>query len=154
MYDTLKMTALAAVLGAILGLVPLGFGPAHGAEGAHITITGSAFGSTRDVALSLNKSIILDLPVDAKEVIVAQPGVATAILRSKRRIILQGMSAGDTNMIFLDATGRQIIVLDVQVQQEPSPLAAALEATLKRVLPGSNVKVETLSDTAVDGKTH
>ncbi|RYH01770.1 MAG: hypothetical protein EON57_10230, partial [Alphaproteobacteria bacterium] len=46
MYDTLKMTALAAVLGAILGLVPLGFGPAHGAEGAHITITGSAFGSS------------------------------------------------------------------------------------------------------------
>jgi len=154
MYDTLKMTALAAVLGTILGLAPMGFGPAHGAEGAHITITGSAFGSSRDVALSLNKSIILDLPVDVKEVIVAQPGVANAILRSKRRIILQGMGAGETNMIFLDATGRQITVLNVQVQQEESPVAAALEATLRRILPNSNVKVETLSDKSIDGKTH
>jgi len=154
MYDTLKMTALAAVLGTILGLAPMGFSPAHGAEGAQITITGSAFGSTRDVALSLNKSLILDLPVDVKEVIVAQPGVASAILRSKRRIILQGTGAGETNMIFLDATGRQITVLNVQVQQEESPVAAALEATLRRILPNSNVKVETLSDKSIDGKTH
>jgi len=49
MYDTLKMTALAAVLGTILGLAPMGLAPAHGAETAQITITGAAFGSARNV---------------------------------------------------------------------------------------------------------
>jgi pilus assembly protein CpaC len=154
MYDTIKMTALAAALGAMLGLAPLGFGQqAQGAE-AHITIAGNAFGTTRAVSLSLNKSMILDLPVDAKEVIVGSPGIASAILRSKRRVILQGMGSGDTNIIFLDATGRQIVVLDVQVQAEESPVADALQATLKRILPNSNIKVETLSDKSIDGKTH
>ncbi len=154
MFDTLKMTALAAALGLTIGLLPMGLGQAHGADRAHISIKGNAFGSSRAVALSLNKSMIIDLPVDVKEVIVGQAGVANAILRSKRRAILQGVGAGDTNIIFLDATGRQIVVLDVQVQAEASPVAASLEATLARILPGSNVKVETLSDKSVDGKTH
>lgn len=154
MHDTLKMTALAALLGLTIGLLPLGFGQARAAEKAHITISGSAFGASRDVDLSLNKSLIVDLPVDVKEVIVSQPTVANAILRSKRRAILQGVGAGDTNIFFLDAAGRQIAVLDVQVQQEPSPVAAALEATLARVLPGSNIKVETLSSKSIDGTTH
>jgi len=154
MFDTLKMTALAALLGLTIGLAPLALGQARAAETAHITIKGGAFGTTREVQLSLNKSLIIDLPVDVKEVIVSQPAVANAILRSKRRAILQGMGAGDTNIIFLDAAGRQIAALDVQVQQEPSPVAASLEATLARVLPGSNIKVETLSNKAIDGKTH
>lgn len=154
MFDTLKMTALAALLGLTIGVAPMGFGQAQGADTAHISIKGNAFGSSRAVALSLNKSMIIDLPVDVKEVIVGQAGVAKAILRSKRRAILQGVGAGDTNIIFLDATGRQIVVLDVQVQAEKSPVADALEATLARILPGSNIKVETLSDKSVDGKTH
>jgi pilus assembly protein CpaC len=154
MFDTLKMTALAALLGLTIGVAPMGFGQAQGADTAHISIKGNAFGTSRAVALSLNKSMIIDLPVDVKEVIVGQAGVAKAILRSKRRAILQGIGAGDTNIIFLDATGRQIVVLDIQVQAEKSPVADALEATLARILPGSNIKVETLSDKSVDGKTH
>lgn len=154
MFDTLKMTALAALLGLTIGLAPMGFGQAQGADTAHITITGKAFGSSRDIDLSLNKSLIVDLPVDAKEVIVSQSGIASAILRSKRRAILQGIGAGDTNIMFLDSSGRTIVVFDIQVQQEPSPVAAALESTLARVLPGSNIKVETLSSKAIDGTTH
>ena len=154
MYDTLKMTAAAALLGLSIGLLPLGLGQAHGADTAHITINGNGFGSSRDIELSLNKSLIVDLPVDAKEVLVGQPTVANAIMRSKRRAILQGVGAGNTNIIFLDANGRQIVVLDVQVQQEKSPVADALQQTLARILPGSNVKVETLSSKSIDGKTH
>lgn len=155
MHDTIRMSALAALLGLAIGLAPLAFNQAHGAEAARITITGKAFGATRDVDLSLNKSLIVDLPVDVKEVIVSQPGVANAILRTKRRAILQGTGAGDTNIFFLDAAGRQIAVLDVQVGQEPSPIASKLEEMLGRLLPGSNVRVEALSDDSGQGtKTH
>lgn len=155
MHDTIKMTALAGVLGLAIGLAPMALGQAHAADGAHITITGKSFGTSREVDLSLNKSLIIDLPVDVKEVIVSQPSVANAIMRSKRRAILQGIGAGDTNILFLDAAGRQIAVLDLQVGQEPSPIASKLEAMLGRLLPGSNVRVEALSDDSAEGaKTH
>jgi pilus assembly protein CpaC len=158
LVDTLKTTALAAVIGLAVGLAPLGTAPAlaesKGQDTAHLVIKGNSFGATRDVRLSVNKSMILDMPVDAKEVIVSQPGVATAILRSKRRAILQGMSEGRTNIIFLDAAGRTISVLNLQVAPEQSPLAAALQESLARVLPGSNIQVETLSNNAIENKTY
>lgn len=153
MYDTLKMTALAAVLGLTLGLAPLGLAPAQGADTAHITINGSAFGSTRSVSMGPNKSIILDLPVDVKEVIVSQPGVAGAILRSKRRAVLQSTGSGDTNMIFLDANGRTIVVLDVAVKGATSNVAAALRDAYARVIPGGAIEVESISLIDADGNT-
>lgn len=153
MYDTLKMTALAALLGLTIGLAPLGLGQVLGADTAHITINGSAFGSTRSVSIGPNKSIILDLPVDVKEVIVSQPGVANAILRSKRRAVLQSTGSGDTNMIFLDANGRTIVVLDVAVKGATSNVAAALRDAYARVLPGSSIDVESVSLVDVNGNT-
>lgn len=155
MYDTLKMTALAALLGLTIGLAPLGLGQVLGADTAHITINGQSFGATREIKLSLNKSLIVDFPVDVREVIVSQPGIANTIMRSKRRAILQGLGAGDTNIIFLDATGRQVAVLDLQIGQEASPIASKLETMLGRLLPGSSIRVEALSDDAAEGaKTH
>jgi len=144
MYDTLKMTAAAALLGLSIGLLPMGLGQAHGADTAHITVNANAFGSTRSISISPNKSVILDLPVDVKEVIVSQPGVVNAILRSKRRAVLQSTGSGDTNMIFLDANGRTIVVLDVAVKGATSNVAAALRDAYAKVLPGSDIDVESV----------
>lgn len=153
MFDTLKMTALAGLLGLTIGLLPIGLGKAHGADTAHIAINAGSFGSTRSVSMSPNKSIILDLPVDVKEVIVSQPGVADAILRSKRRAILQSTGSGDTNMIFLDANGRTIVVLDVAVKGATSNVAAALRDAYAKVIPGSNIDVESVGLVDVNGNS-
>src|SRR5690606_34293331 len=107
--------------------------------------------TTRSISIGPNKSVILDLPVDVKEVIVSQPGVADAILRSKRRAILQSTGSGDTNMIFLDANGRTIVVLDVAVKGATSNVAAALRDAYAKVIPGSNIDVESVGLTDVNG---
>lgn len=120
----------------------------------YLQVGQAAFGSTQRVNVGFNKSMIIDLPADAKEVIVSQPAVAGTIMRSKRRAIVQGASAGTTNIFFLDETGSAIAVLDVTVSQEASPVAQALEDTFSRVLVGSNVQVETISNGAIDGTTH
>jgi pilus assembly protein CpaC len=151
MFDTLKMTALAALLGLTIGIAPMGFGQAQGADTAHISINAGSFGTTRSVSIGPNKSIILDLPVDVKEVIVSQPGVADAILRSKRRVILQSTGSGDTNMIFLDANGRTIVVLDVAVKGATSNVAAALRDAYAKVIPGADIDVESVGLVDVNG---
>lgn len=113
-----------------------------------ISVNPAAYGATRKVELDLNKSVIIDLPAGVGEVVVSQPSIAGAIMRSRTRAIVQGMTGGDTNIFFLDDAGRTIQVLDVRVIEEPSQIGNALEAALARVIPGSNIKVElvTLGD--------
>ncbi|HTJ58333.1 MAG TPA: type II and III secretion system protein family protein [Devosiaceae bacterium] len=112
--------------------------PADAGDVTHLAITRAAFGSVRSLSLSLNKSMIVDLPADAREVIVSQPTIAAATMRSKRRAILQGMGIGDTNIVFLDARGAQIAALEVSVVRDDSTLSTALA----RLLPGSNINVQ------------
>lgn len=153
--STLRLMAAAAVIGAALGLAPLGFDQALGAESNHLRIGASAFGSTQEVSVGINKSMIIDLPVDAQEVIVSQPGVANAILRSKRRAVIQAVSSGDTNIFFLDGTGRTIVVIDVSttgaVNTGGSNVAAVLRETYAKIMPNSDIQVEAVALTDADG---
>lgn len=99
--------------------------------------------------------MLVDLPVDVQEVIVSQPGVANAILRSKRRAIIQALGAGDTNIFFMDASGRTILVLDVSTKgtnNESSSVTAVLRDTFDKVIPNSNIDVEAVAMTDATGK--
>lgn len=131
---------LAALLAAGLAAVV----PAYAGEVTHLTIS-RASGLNRMVNLGLNKSMILDLPTDAHEVIVSQPTIAAANMRTKRRAILQGIGVGDTNIFFLDDRGNQIATLQVSVARDDSTLATALA----RLIPGSNIAVQGFGDRIV-----
>lgn len=115
------------------------------AQQAQITIAAAAYGGTRQMELDLNKSIIVDLPAGVAEVVVSQPAVAAAIMRTRTRAIVQGISGGDTNIFFLDDQGRTISVLDIRVIKEPSQVGNALQEALARVIPGSNIRVESVT---------
>ena len=71
--------------------------------------------TSRFVAIVLNKSIALDLPRDVSDLLVANPKIANAFLRSKRRAFIVGMGLGQTNVYFYDAKGQQIDGLNVNV---------------------------------------
>jgi len=151
---TLRMMLAAAALGAAIGLMPFGFSQAQAAEPTHLRVSSNAFGSTQSVSLNLNKSMIIDLPIDVQEVIVSQPAVANTILRSKRRAVLQAVGAGDTNIFFLDASGRTIVVLDVSTTGSNNAgganVAAVLRDTYAKVMPNSDIQVESVA--LVDGQ--
>lgn len=135
----------ATAFGLFLAALPVAIAPAFSDQSGYLRISGASAGHTQQVSLQLNKSIILDLPADAGEVVISQPSVANAIMRSKRRAILQGTGSGDTNIIFLDAAGHSIAVLDIKVIGEPSQVGSALEGALARILPGSAIRVESVT---------
>lgn len=112
---------------------------------AQITVAATSYGAQRDLDLELNKSIIVDLPAGVAEVIVSQPSVAAAIMRTRTRAIVQGIGGGDTNIFFIDDAGRTIQVLDLRVIKEPSQVGNALEEALARVIPGSRISVESVT---------
>ena len=133
---------LASTLAVVLAAAPVGSAAAGETQ---VAISAGAYGATRSLEIELNKTILVDLPAGAAEVIVTQPGIAAAVMRTRTRAILQGIQGGNTNIFFLDDQGRAIAVLDVKVIQEPSAVGNALEQALARVIPGSNILVESVT---------
>lgn len=136
-------TVLAAAMAALLGSAGLAV-PAQAMDN-QVTISPGAYGGTRPMSIELNKSVLVDLPAGVAEVIVSRPEVAAAIMRTRTRAVLQGMTSGDTNIFFLDDAGRTIQVLDLRVIEQPSQVGSALEDALRRVIPNSNISVESVT---------
>ncbi len=106
-----------------------------------------AMGSTAPQMINLPRgtSFAVDLPADARDVIVSNPQVAEAMLHSPRRITVIGLQPGETDAVFLDAAGRAILTLRVRVDAGTS----ALQDTLARVLPGAMVRAEAVNDSVI-----
>ena len=100
-------------------------------------------GATRMLSLPRGKSAVIELPVDARDVLVSNPAVADVVLSTPRRIYVLGSGPGQTDAVFFDAAGRQILNLNIRVDQD----VTALVQTLNRVLgANSSIKVEALND--------
>lgn len=141
----LARTASVIGLAALMGTTTF-MPPALAQSGpAQLAIAASAYGATRSLDVELNKSVIVDLPAGVAEVIVSQPNVAAAIMRSRTRAIIQGVTGGNTNVFFLDDNGRTIQVLDLRVIEQPSQVGNALEDALARIIPGSRINVESVT---------
>jgi pilus assembly protein CpaC len=120
-------------------------GPAHAQERqtfgpAPVLSVGSAeAASTRRVELTAGRSVIVDLPRDAKEVFVANPAVANAVVRSTRKVFVIGMADGATSIFIMDAEGRQIAALDVTVARDLN--LGTLRELLNQSIPGGRFDV-------------
>lgn len=147
MKTTIKIARRPLRLLALAGTLSLAtFGLAlPAAAQSQITVASTAYGAQRNVDIELNKSIIVDLPAGVAEVVVSQPNVAAAIMRTRTRAIVQGIGGGNTNIFFIDDAGRTIQVLELRVIKEPSQVGNALEEALARVIPGSKISVESVT---------
>jgi pilus assembly protein CpaC len=99
----------------------------------------------RFLSLGVGKSVVVDLPRDVKDVLVADPKIANAVIRTARRAYLIGVKVGQTNIVFFDEEGRQIGGYDIAVTRDLNSIRAAL----KRVLPDADIKVEGLGEQSV-----
>ena len=58
------------------------------------------------VRIALNKSIVIRLPANAHDVIVGNPEIVDAVVRSKNTAYLFARSIGQTNIFFFDEGGQ------------------------------------------------
>lgn len=106
---------------------------------------GASDETSRFVPLGIGKSVVIDLPRDVKDVLVADPKIANAVVRSARRAYIIGVTVGQTNVYFFDAEGRQIAGFDLAVTRDLNGLRGAL----KRMLPGADIRVEGIGDSVM-----
>ena len=66
--------------------------------------------------------MVIDLPADAYDILVANPAVADAVTRTSRRIYLFGKAVGETNIFVFGPNGEQIVSLDLAVERDVAGL--------------------------------
>jgi pilus assembly protein CpaC len=96
----------------------------------------AASAKTRFLALGVGKSVVIDMPRDVKDVLVADPKIANAVVRSPQRAYIIGAAVGQTNVVFFDADGQQVASYDIAVKRDLNGVRAAL----KQTLPGISIE--------------
>jgi pilus assembly protein CpaC len=117
--------------------------PAVAADtGAAAPIGTSVQTKVRFLALGVGKSMIVDLPRDVKDVLVSDPKIANAVIRSPQRAYIIGGAVGQTNVVFFDSEGQQIAAYDVAVKRDLNGVRAAL----RQMLPAAGIQAEGIGD--------
>jgi len=98
--------------------------------------------NSRFLALGIGKSVVIDLPRDIKDVLVADPKIANAVIRSAQRAYIIGAAVGQTNIVFFDSAGQQIAAYDIAVKRDLNGVRAALRQTL----PNADIQIEGVGD--------
>src|SRR5580692_8226800 len=98
--------------------------------------------NARFLPLGVGKSIVIDLPRDIKDVLVADPKIANAVVRSAQRAYIIGAAVGQTNIVFFDSAGQQIAAYDIAVKRDLNGVRAALKAAM----PNSDVQIDGVGD--------
>lgn len=98
--------------------------------------------NARFLSLGVGKSIVIDLPRDIKDVLVADPKIANAVVRSAQRAYIIGSAVGQTNIVFFDSAGQQIAAYDIAVKRDLNGVRAAL----KQIMPNSDIQIDGLGD--------
>src|SRR3954454_4097265 len=101
--------------------------------------------NARFVSLGVGKSFVIDLPREIKDVLVADPKVANAVVRSTQRAYIIGAAVGQTNIIFFDSTGAQIAAYDIAVKRDLNGVRAAL----RQSLPNSDIQIDGVGEGVV-----
>ena len=101
--------------------------------------------NARFLPLGIGKSIVIDLPRDIKDVLVADPKIANAVVRSSQRAYIIGAAVGQTNIVFFDAAGQQIAAYDIAVTRDLNGVRAAF----RQLMPNSDIRIEGVGDGVV-----
>ena len=100
---------------------------------------------SRVMKVELNKSRLIELPRDVGEVIISNPAIVEAVVRTPRRVHLLGQQIGDTSAVFVGRDGTRLLALDITVERDLAPVAAAI----RRLVPAANVRLELVNDNIV-----
>ncbi|HEX5279230.1 MAG TPA: type II and III secretion system protein family protein [Micropepsaceae bacterium] len=114
-------------------------------ESRIIRITRDSANPMQRVVLALNQAVVIELDRDVRDVVVANPKIADAVIRTPRRIFLMSLQVGQTNALFLDTQGVQIANLQISVGSE----VGDLNRQIAQQLPGSRIRATALGSNIV-----
>lgn len=98
----------------------------------------SGFSWASDVVVPVSRSVLIEVPVDMGEVIVADPAIADVYVHGKNKVSIIGKSLGKTTVRVFDPASKLIRTVDVLVGYD----LPAIRKALKEFLPYEAIGVE------------
>src|SRR5215207_4433921 len=142
---TQMVCAASFAIVAALTLVPQGSTAADRDPRAANANAATVQSAARFLPLGIGKSVVIDLPREIKDVLVADPKIANAVVRSAQRAYIIGAAVGQTNIFFFDSDGQQIAAYDIAVTRDLNGVRAALKTSL----PNSDIQIDGVGDGVV-----
>src|SRR5437764_14294844 len=99
-------------------------------ETVAVIVTIDPGAAVQSIKLAQNKSVFVDLPRDARDILVSNPNVVDAVIRTPRRLYLTAVppdaaqangsqgGAGEASITVFDRAGVPIVKLDVSIEQQ------------------------------------
>lgn len=145
-----RLTRIAATIlcAVAMALAPLGgaYAPAIAGDARLVKIDQGGMGqASRSIVLGLNKAAIVELPVAARDVLVSNPVIVDAVVRTNKRTYLIGLAVGQTNAFFFNEAGQQILNLEIRVARD----LTGLRESLRQYFPKARIDVESINDHVV-----
>ncbi len=137
---------LATALSAAVALTPAyAFAQVEPASAPTMRINRGGGAQSVSLVLPFGKSAIVDLPADARDILISNPQIADATVRTSRRAYVIGRALGQTNIFFFDAAGRQIANVEIRVEPDVEPL----NELLSRHAPHASIRAEAVNASVV-----
>ncbi|MFO1088620.1 MAG: type II and III secretion system protein family protein [Hyphomicrobiales bacterium] len=109
----------------------------------------AAADANKFVRLGLGKTMVVRLPANARDVLVGDPKIADVVVRTANTAYLFAKGVGQTNAFFFDASGRQILNLNIDVGID----GQALQELLRKAVPNAQINVDTVNNNVILGGT-
>lgn len=120
-------------------------GQLSGTPATRMTVPDADSGDvTEQLTLTVNKSYMIEFDVAIDDVIVANPGIANVVARDNRRVAVMGVAPGESNIVFLDRSGRKVKVLEVSVTDGVAGIDQ-LRGLIRKYVPNAKVQVEAVN---------
>ena len=101
--------------------------------------------ATQAVILGLNKSTVIDLERPAADLVITNAEIADAVVQTRQRLIFRGVQVGQTNAFIYDDEGREILNLEITVEND----LGNLNELLARHVPNARVRAESVNGSVV-----
>jgi pilus assembly protein CpaC len=144
------MTALGRIRATVLtmafaAMALLVVAPATAQSPSYMRLSAADALDNTPVYLGMNKSMVIELPRPAGDVLVSNPAIADAVLRTSTRLYLIGVQLGQANVFLFDSAGGQIASFDVYVEAD----LGVLNQLLAEAIPEGFVRAEAVNGSII-----
>jgi len=139
-----KIAAAVLLSGALMGVsVPAAVAEGNFPSQVHVAAGERATG--RILNVGVGRSVVINLAEDAADVLVSNPEIADAVLRTPRRIFVIGNTAGQARLVLFSRSGRELASFDLRVEKDTSDLTRIIQ----KLIPGTRIHAESVNGSVV-----
>jgi len=97
--------------------------------------------SERLLRVGVGRSVVIDLAEQVADVLVSNPEIADAVVRTQHRVFVLGNKTGQANLVLFSRSGRELATFNLRVEPDTSDLTRLIQ----RAVPNSNISADAVS---------